>query len=199
MQNYPQQPGYQPPPGQGYPQQPGYPPPQGYPTGAPQQPYGTASQGLQYGGFWIRFAAAIIDGLVIGVPLGIIYAIVIGIVAADAVSQGSVDQNGQVSTGAAGALVGVQALLYVLVFVVSVLYFVILWANGATLGMRALKLQVVDAQTGQPIGVGKSILRYIGYIISSVPCYLGLMWAGWDSRKQGWHDKIAGTVVVQRM
>ncbi|MBO0684393.1 MAG: RDD family protein [Candidatus Dormibacteraeota bacterium] len=193
MQNYPpgypQQPGYQPQAGQGHPQQPGY----------PQQPYAAASQGLQYGGFWIRFAAAIIDGLIVGVPLGIIYVVVVSIVTAGVASQATIDQNGQISSGAVGAVATAEVLMFAVIFVVSVLYFVILWARGATLGMRALKLQVVDAETGQQIGVGKSILRYIGYVVSGVPCYLGLMWAGWDSRKQGWHDKMAGTVVLQRM
>jgi uncharacterized RDD family membrane protein YckC len=45
--------------------------------------------------------------------------------------------------------------------------------------------------------LGRAALRYVGYVISTLVCYIGLIWAAFDSRKQGWHDKIASTVVVQ--
>jgi len=57
-------------------------------------------------------------------------------------------------------------------------------------------MRVVDANTGKSIGFVRGIVRGIGYIIASIPVGLGLFWAGWDPRKQEWHDKIAGTVVV---
>jgi uncharacterized RDD family membrane protein YckC len=41
------------------------------------------------------------------------------------------------------------------------------------------------------------LARYVGYIISTIPLCLGFLWVGFDSKKQGWHDKIAGTVVVR--
>jgi uncharacterized RDD family membrane protein YckC len=59
-------------------------------------------------------------------------------------------------------------------------------------------MRVVDATSGTPIGIGRSIVRLVGFIISSVVIYIGLMWAGWDPRKQGWHDKMASSVVVRR-
>jgi uncharacterized RDD family membrane protein YckC len=39
--------------------------------------------------------------------------------------------------------------------------------------------------------------RYLGYFVSTIPFGLGLFWIGWDKRKQGWHDKLAGTVVIR--
>jgi uncharacterized RDD family membrane protein YckC len=60
-----------------------------------------------------------------------------------------------------------------------------------------LSLQVVDASSGEPLRVGQSILRYLGYFVSTIPLCLGLVWVAFDPRKQGWHDKIAGTVVVR--
>jgi uncharacterized RDD family membrane protein YckC len=42
------------------------------------------------------------------------------------------------------------------------------------------------------------VLRYVGFVISIIPLAIGLIWAGFDPRKQGWHDKIAGTYVVRR-
>ena len=45
---------------------------------------------------------------------------------------------------------------------------------------------------------GLAFLRWVGYILSGIFLYLGFLWIAWDGRKQGWHDKIAGTVVVRR-
>ncbi|MDQ2942438.1 MAG: RDD family protein [Candidatus Dormibacteraeota bacterium] len=79
----------------------------------------------------------------------------------------------------------------------SVGYFAGLWAYmGSTLGQRILKLRVVDANTGQPIGAGKALLRYVGLFISFLACFIGVIWVAIDGRKQGWADKIAGTVVL---
>ena len=172
---------YTPPPP---PPQPGYGAPAGYPVAG--QP--------RYGGFWIRFAARILDGLVLGIPIGVLFTIV-GIAAAGAA--GATSQNGQISPAAGGALAGVSLLLWAVVVVAAIAYFVVLWTTGATLGMRVLGLRVVDAQSGRNIGFGQSILRYLGLIISSLPCYLGYLWVAWDPQKQGWHDKIASTVVLR--
>jgi uncharacterized RDD family membrane protein YckC len=68
---------------------------------------------------------------------------------------------------------------------------------GASLGQKALGMRVVNAANGQRIDIGKAVLRYVGFVISALPFALGLIWAGFDARKQGWHDKIAGTFVVR--
>jgi uncharacterized RDD family membrane protein YckC len=47
------------------------------------------------------------------------------------------------------------------------------------------------------VDVVRALLRYVGLIISIVVLLLGVIWIAFDSRKQGWHDKIAGTVVVR--
>jgi uncharacterized RDD family membrane protein YckC len=56
---------------------------------------------------------------------------------------------------------------------------------------------VVDAATGNPLTTGQAIGRYFGYFVSAIPFGLGLIWVAFDSKKQGWHDKMAGTVVVR--
>jgi uncharacterized RDD family membrane protein YckC len=82
--------------------------------------------------------------------------------------------------------------------VIGIAYFAGLWTYwGATVGQRVLRLRVVDANTGQPIGVGKALLRWLGLFISFIVCFIGVIWVAFDARKQGWHDKIASTVVVQ--
>ena len=59
------------------------------------------------------------------------------------------------------------------------------------------RLRVVMDKDGGPITVGPAILRLIGYWIDSLVFYLGFIWILIDSRRRGWHDLIAGTVVVQ--
>jgi uncharacterized RDD family membrane protein YckC len=67
---------------------------------------------------------------------------------------------------------------------------------GQTPGMRLFGLQVLDSTTATPIGFGRAALRLLGYVASTLACYIGLIWAAFDPRKQGWHDKLANTVVV---
>ena len=68
-----------------------------------------------------------------------------------------------------------------------------------TPGKMALRLRVLDAHTGQAISTPKAIGRYFGYYVSILPLMLGLIWVGIDKKKQGFHDKLAGTVVVRDM
>jgi uncharacterized RDD family membrane protein YckC len=104
--------------------------------------------------------------------------------------QGFVTNNSYVCTSSSSYLVN---------FFVSIVYFVICWSTGATLGQRALGLRVVNATTGQTISLGQSIVRYFGFIISALVFYIGLIWAAGDNRKQGWHDKMAGTFVIYKV
>jgi uncharacterized RDD family membrane protein YckC len=59
------------------------------------------------------------------------------------------------------------------------------------------KVKVVDAKSGGPLTLGQSLIRYLGYYVSTIPLGLGLIWVGIDAKKQGWHDKMAGTVVIR--
>ena len=67
---------------------------------------------------------------------------------------------------------------------------------AATPGKMLLDCEIVDAYNGNPITSRQALLRYIGYIISALPLGLGFLWIILDKRKQGWHDKLAGTVVI---
>ncbi len=70
------------------------------------------------------------------------------------------------------------------------------WKQG-TPGKLMLHLRIVDAGTGGEPGLRQWCLRYVGYILSTLPLLLGFLWAAWDPRRQGWHDKLAGTVVIR--
>ena len=67
---------------------------------------------------------------------------------------------------------------------------------GATPGKILFECRVVDARTGRPPGWARATVRYLCYFVSLVPLGLGFLWIAWDKRKQGWHDKLAGTLVV---
>jgi uncharacterized RDD family membrane protein YckC len=66
-----------------------------------------------------------------------------------------------------------------------------------TPGKMVLGLRIVDAETGGVPTFGRFVLRYIGYLVSALPLGLGYLWAIWDRRRQGWHDKMGGTLVVR--
>ncbi|GAC1398357.1 MAG: hypothetical protein NVSMB65_16870 [Chloroflexota bacterium] len=84
-----------------------------------------------------------------------------------------------------------------LAFPVDLAYLIGFWATtGQTVGCMALHVKVVRAD-GQPLTAMTALIRYVGYIIACIPFLLGLLWVAWDPMKQGWHDKIAGTVVVR--
>ena len=67
----------------------------------------------------------------------------------------------------------------------------------ATPGKMAISARIVDAATGGPPTTRQLVIRYLGYYVSTIPLLLGLVWVAFDPRKQGWHDKLAGTVVVR--
>jgi len=76
-------------------------------------------------------------------------------------------------------------------------YTVFCWSRyGATPGKIAFSARIVDARSGEPPRLSRLAIRYLAYIISAAPLFLGFAWIAIDRRKQGWHDKIAGTRVV---
>jgi uncharacterized RDD family membrane protein YckC len=60
-----------------------------------------------------------------------------------------------------------------------------------------LNLRIADAETGGTPTTGQFLGRYLGYYVAAIPLFLGIIWVGIDKRKQGWHDKLAGTVVIR--
>lgn len=71
------------------------------------------------------------------------------------------------------------------------------WATGATLGKAVMGLKVIAANGYESIDGATAVLRYVGYVVSSIPLCLGFLWVAIDPSRQGWHDKIARTRVVR--
>jgi uncharacterized RDD family membrane protein YckC len=94
-----------------------------------------------------------------------------------------------------GQLVSTETVIAV--FTLStIIYYVFFWTiTGQTLGMILIGLRVVTIE-GRRLTVWRSILRFLGYMIAALPFFLGFAWILVDNRRQGWHDKIAGTFVA---
>jgi uncharacterized RDD family membrane protein YckC len=84
----------------------------------------------------------------------------------------------------------------ILVALVVIGYFTFFWTLvGFTPGKAILGLRVVRLN-GEKISFFRALLRFFCYWISSIPLFLGYFWVLWDSKRQAWHDKIAGTQVI---
>ncbi len=77
---------------------------------------------------------------------------------------------------------------------------IVLWKlASATPGKMLVAAKIVDARTGGPLGTSQCLGRYFAYLVSIFPLGLGFVWIAFDRRKQAWHDKLAGTVVVRKV
>jgi len=146
-----------------------------------------------YGGFWRRCLAFLIDQIILyGIYL------IFFLMGVLAYTFGNLVHGDIFIPGASPDMGSWFMILYWgVIVIVTALYFTCFVAvTGRTPGKMALGLKVV------PVGDGimtfaVAFLRWVGYIFSSVFFYLGFVWIAFDPRKQGWHDKIAGTVVVR--
>jgi uncharacterized RDD family membrane protein YckC len=148
---------------------------------APPVPAGPA-QGLRYAGFWVRLVAFILDAIVLGVLTAAVAPLIGG---------GSVVtiENGAYTINYTANAIGL---------LIDLVYFVGFWTlRGQSPGMIPFNMRIVLAADGGKIDVVRALLRYVGLIISFAILLLGVIWVAFDRRKQGWHDKIAGTVVVR--
>jgi uncharacterized RDD family membrane protein YckC len=147
----------------------------------------------RYGGFWRRMMAFFIDKMILfGISLFLFF---IGLLA---LSFGFLSHYREFLPEQVVEMAITFALLYYCVTVfISMLYFTYFHGTtGQTFGKVLFGLKVVQA-TGEKMTLGIAFLRWVGYLISAVVIYLGFIWIALDGRKQGWHDKIAGTVVIR--
>jgi uncharacterized RDD family membrane protein YckC len=134
----------------------------------------------EYVGFWARVGASIIDTVLVVV---ICFPLVTWIYGRDywsstALVQGPVD--------------------FLINWVLPAVAVLLFWIyRQATPGKMAISARIVDAQTGGRPSNAQLVGRYFAYYLSMLPLFLGFIWVAFDPRKQGWHDKLAGTVVVR--
>jgi uncharacterized RDD family membrane protein YckC len=135
---------------------------------------------LELVGFWPRVGASIIDAILMGVIIGPVL----------------MAFYGEEYWFSESFIQGPMDLLFSYIFPAAAV--IVFWvAKQATPGKMAISAKIVDAKTGNSPSTGQCIVRYFGYYLSTLPLGLGLLWVAFDSRKQGWHDKLAGTLVVR--
>ena len=155
-------------------------------TPTPQAP-------LEYAGFWIRFWAAIIDTILVAVIVEPIVASVYE----------KVESTTDLMTADLPSLILESfqpqgTLDFLLSWVFPAIAVILFWIyRAATPGKMLVRAKIVDATTGAQPSTGQCIGRYLGYYVSIFTFFLGFLWVAFDPRKQGFHDKLAGTVVVR--
>lgn len=154
----------------------------------------------KYAGFWWRFLAIIIDGLIVAVIQWIIIAPIlaaVGLGVAKTVTSG--DMDGATAVGMAGAIVGAVMITWLLTAIAGWLYFALMESSKfqGSIGKLALGIVVTDME-GNRISFARATGRYFGKIISGIILYVGFMMAGFTEKKQGLHDILAGTLVWKK-
>lgn len=128
-----------------------------------------------YAGFWIRFMATLLDGVILLVA-SMVMGAVLGLVTGNSA----------------------QTLNSILGLLISIGYYVFYQASaGQTLGKKVMKIKVVNEQGATPTVFIFFLREIIGKFISSIILGIGYLMVIWDGKKQGLHDKIAGTFVVK--
>ena len=140
------------------------------------------SEAFEYVGFWVRVGASLIDSLLV---LAVTTPLVMFL-------YGHVSMDGGVES-----LTASSSNLFINLVLPAAAIIIFWLTKQATPGKMVFGAKVVDAETGAPLSTGQAIGRYLGYYVAMLPFFLGFFWIGLDPRKQGWHDKLAGTVVIR--
>ena len=143
-----------------------------------------------------RFLATLIDSLILGTVsffINLVPSIVLGLSSAPVVP----GQNGTLAISPVALIV--SSIVSLAILAIELGYFIFfIGSRGQTLGKMAMGIRVVKIGTNEAPGYGKAFLReVVGKFVSSLVLFLGYFWMLWDSKKQTWHDKIAGTVVIK--
>jgi uncharacterized RDD family membrane protein YckC len=153
-------------------------------SGAPPAPvWDTTRQpgsaATEYGGFWLRVVAYIIDTILLSIPI-VIISLVMAL------------QTPKVN------LIGVNLLGNSLSLTIGWLYFALMESSqrGATVGKMAVGLRVVNDR-GERLSLGLALGRYVAKFISALTLGVGFVMVAFTDRKRGLHDMIAGTLVVK--
>jgi uncharacterized RDD family membrane protein YckC len=162
--------------------------------------------GPQFAGFWLRFVAYLIDGVILGIPVGIICFFIFGIMGGAAALSSRIQPNPDPevaltqATTIVSALIGFIFVVVLVVISINWLYFAYMESSErqATLGKIVMNLRVTDAN-GNRLTFGHATGRYFAKIVTGlVPLFIGWIMAGFTEKKQALHDFIAGTLVYRR-
>lgn len=155
-------------------------------------------ENFQYAGFWYRLFATLIDGILIsffvylliisGVPFTWAYTLWTYFLA-----EGEWDGSYLYEFGE-----NVWLFIIIIYIMVSIVFCFSFWIwKKSTPGKMAIHAKILDARTGKSPSLIQYVIRYISFLISAIPVFIGFLWIAFDTKKQGWHDKLARTVVVK--
>ncbi len=146
-----------------------------------------------FGGFWRRLWAYMADKFILYLMSLVLF--LIGLIA---MGSGGVSPWSIVVTGDLPRGMGLFMALYLMTaLLIDMVYYI--WFHGTvgqTLGKRLLGLRVIRI-SGEKMTLGIAFLRWVGSLVSGIFFFLGFLWIAVDGRKQGWHDKIAATLVIR--
>ncbi len=124
---------------------------------------------MHYAGFWIRTLATVLDVIILDIPTVLIAWLLL--------------------------MTQISALVF-LVFIAETVLIIMMNGNrGGTPGKLLLGIKIVNLK-GKKIGVPRATLRYLAKLISYSAFLVGVLMIIWDKKKQGWHDKVSGTMVT---
>jgi uncharacterized RDD family membrane protein YckC len=166
---------------------------------------------VHYVGFWKRFIAFLVDSAVVSVVLlPVMLAVygggywdrlsgdtsrlvkLLGEPGIDTISR--IVQANDIMNGPGSAIAALNDIRVQLALAVAIVLF---WKfRKATPGKMLVRAKIVNARTLGAASTGQLIGRMAAYVVSVIPFCLGFLWIAFDRRKQGWHDKLAGTAVI---
>jgi uncharacterized RDD family membrane protein YckC len=158
--------------------QPGHDQPSTFPAGGP--PHEALA------GFWRRFAASLLDLLLVGVlasAIGELFGL------DTAISTGATGDDGfDLRVGSGGPYTAIELAYFTYFHATSA---------GQSIGNKVLGIRVLDADSGVSLPFLRAFVRALMSYVSAIPLFLGYFWMLWDGRKQTWHDKVASSLVVR--
>jgi uncharacterized RDD family membrane protein YckC len=144
---------------------------------------------VRYAGFWRRFLASVVDGLLLGVVNFIVQMVIL----LPAISMTEI-----ADPASAGINIGLLLVLYAIQLGTAFTYeTVLIWKYGSTLGKMACKVEVITAE-GKPISYGLSVGRYFAKMLSAFTLGIGYIIAAFDEEKRSLHDRLCNTRVIMR-
>ncbi len=152
---------------------------------------------IRYAGFWLRFAAFLIDSFVLNILGFILILPFFGVIIFSAIGLSNTPDDEITTLLGITSIVGTLVTILIVKFIVGWLYYAIMQSSAkqATLGKMAIGAIVTDL-AGNRLSFGRATARYFSKLISDMTSYIGYILAGLTERKQALHDLIAGTLVI---
>lgn len=157
----------------------------------------TVPDEVQYAGFWVRFLAFLIDSTLATLAIAPLAATLLGESALDPSDPDAILELLADQAAMSEFMSHMMwQISFDLVFMGAI--FILFWIyRSATPGKMLFGVSIVDAATLGKAGTLQNVIRYFGYFVSTLPFFLGFLWISFDPRKQAWHDKLAGTLVIR--